>query len=94
MLLFYHLNPNKFFLFYSYEKMYNMSISNRAMNHPDLLQTIEVIVAAHSLSCSHLALTAIKAALTYVIFLLRIDYLQFQIWKNKNIQHFFERNHK
>ena len=48
--------------------MYNMSASNRSMNHPDLLQTVEAIVDAHSLSCSHLALTAIKAALTYVLF--------------------------
>ncbi|XP_043480224.1 KICSTOR subunit 2-like [Leptopilina heterotoma] len=47
-----------------YEKMYNMSTSHRPMNHPDLLQTIEAIILSHSLSCSHLALTAIKAALT------------------------------
>ncbi|XP_015606329.1 KICSTOR complex protein C12orf66 homolog [Cephus cinctus] len=47
-----------------YEKMYNMSINSKVMRHQDLLQSIEAIVETHSLSCSHLALTAIKAALT------------------------------
>ncbi|CAG5107156.1 Similar to C12orf66: KICSTOR complex protein C12orf66 (Homo sapiens) [Cotesia congregata] len=47
-----------------YEKMYHSSIGNKAMKYHELLQVIEGIVETHSLSCSHLALTAIKAALT------------------------------
>lgn len=47
-----------------YEKMYNMSINSKVMKHQELLQTIEGIVESHSMSCSHLALTAIKTALT------------------------------
>ncbi|KAK0182322.1 hypothetical protein PV327_000473 [Microctonus hyperodae] len=47
-----------------YEKMYHMSTGNKVMNHQELLQIIEGIVEVYSLSCSHLALTAIKAALT------------------------------
>ncbi|XP_015110711.1 KICSTOR complex protein C12orf66 isoform X1 [Diachasma alloeum] len=47
-----------------YEKMYNMSLANKSMNHQELLRIIEGIVDTHSLSCSHMALTAIKAALT------------------------------
>lgn len=51
-------------LYYSYEKMYNMSINNKSMKYQELLQCIEGIVEIHSLSCSHLALTAIKTSLT------------------------------
>ncbi|XP_033302629.1 KICSTOR complex protein C12orf66 homolog isoform X5 [Bombus bifarius] len=47
-----------------YEKMYNMSINSKTMKYQELLQCIEGIVEIHSLSCSHLALTAIKASLT------------------------------
>lgn len=47
-----------------YEKMYNMSISSKVMKYQELLQSIETIVESHSLSCSHLALTAIKTGLT------------------------------
>lgn len=41
-----------------------MSTGNKIMKHQELLQVIEGTVNAHSLSCSHLALIAIKAALT------------------------------
>lgn len=51
-------------LYYSYEKMYNMSINSKSMKYQELLQCIEGIVEIHSLSCSHLALTAIKTSLT------------------------------
>ncbi|XP_067209825.1 KICSTOR subunit 2-like isoform X2 [Linepithema humile] len=47
-----------------YEKMYNMSVSSKVMKHQELLQFIEEIVEGHVLSCSHLALTAIKTGLT------------------------------
>ncbi|CAK9821653.1 KICSTOR subunit 2 [Anthophora retusa] len=47
-----------------YEKMYNMSINSKTMKYLELLQCIEGIVETHSLSCSHLALTAIKTSLT------------------------------
>ncbi|XP_076289593.1 KICSTOR subunit 2 isoform X1 [Lasioglossum baleicum] len=47
-----------------YEKMYHMSISSKVMKYQELLQCIEGIVETHSMSCSHLALTAVKASLT------------------------------
>ncbi|XP_043272525.1 KICSTOR subunit 2-like isoform X2 [Venturia canescens] len=47
-----------------YEKMYNMSISSKVIHHQELLQTIENIVENYSFSFPHLALIAIKAALT------------------------------
>ncbi|XP_017881831.1 KICSTOR complex protein C12orf66 homolog isoform X3 [Ceratina calcarata] len=47
-----------------YERMYNMSVNNKIMKYQELLQSIEGITEIHSLSCSHLALTAIKASLT------------------------------
>ncbi|XP_011302965.1 UPF0536 protein C12orf66 [Fopius arisanus] len=47
-----------------YEKMYHMSLANKSMKHEELLGIIDSIVDAHSLSCSHMALIAIKAALT------------------------------
>lgn len=47
-----------------YERMYNMSVNSKVMKHQELLQTIEGIVETHSMSCSHLALTAIKTGLT------------------------------
>lgn len=47
-----------------YERMYNMSVNNKIMKYQELLQYIEEITDIHSLSCSHLALTAIKASLT------------------------------
>lgn len=48
----------------SYEKMYNMSVNGKIMKHQELLQYIEGIVEWHLLSCSHLALAAIKTGLT------------------------------
>lgn len=50
-------------LYYSYEKMYNMNISSKVMKHQELLQCIEGIIKCHLVSCSHLALTAIKTSL-------------------------------
>ncbi|XP_066584064.1 KICSTOR subunit 2-like isoform X2 [Prorops nasuta] len=47
-----------------YEKMYNMSLNSKIMKHQELLLSIETIVEGHLLSCSHLALTPIKTALT------------------------------
>lgn len=47
-----------------YERMYNMSVNSKAMKYQELLQYVEGITELHSLSCSHLALTAIKASLT------------------------------
>ncbi|KAF7991117.1 hypothetical protein HCN44_002679 [Aphidius gifuensis] len=47
-----------------YEKMYNMSTTNKAMKYQELLNSIEGIVEVHALSCSHIGLTPIKAALT------------------------------
>lgn len=47
-----------------YEKIYNMSTNSKIMKHQELLQCIEGIVECHLLSCSHLALTAIKTSLT------------------------------
>ncbi|XP_031826227.1 KICSTOR subunit 2 [Nomia melanderi] len=47
-----------------YEKMYHMSINSKIMKHQELLQCIERIVESHLMSCSHLALTAVKASLT------------------------------
>ncbi|XP_076183676.1 KICSTOR subunit 2 isoform X1 [Ptiloglossa arizonensis] len=47
-----------------YEKMYNMSVNSKIMKYQELLQCIEGIVETHSLSCSHLALTALKTSLT------------------------------
>ncbi|CAK9829634.1 hypothetical protein ANTRET_LOCUS6937 [Anthophora retusa] len=44
--------------------MYNMSINTKTMKYLELLQCIDRIVETHSLSCSHLALTAIKTSLT------------------------------
>lgn len=44
--------------------MYNMSTNSKVMKHQELLQCIEGIVECHLLSCSHLALTAIKTSLT------------------------------
>lgn len=44
--------------------MYNMSVNSKVMKHQELLQLIEEIVEGHTLSCSHLALTAIKTGLT------------------------------
>lgn len=41
-----------------------MSVNNKVMKYQELLQSINTIVQAHSLSCSHLALTAIKTTLT------------------------------
>ncbi|XP_020277670.1 UPF0536 protein C12orf66 homolog [Pseudomyrmex gracilis] len=46
-----------------YEKMYNMNISSKVMKHQELLQCIEGIIKCHLVSCSHLALTAIKTSL-------------------------------
>ncbi|XP_046629246.1 KICSTOR subunit 2-like isoform X1 [Neodiprion virginianus] len=46
-----------------YEKMYSMGTS-RSVKYQELLQVITGIVDVHSLSCSHLALIAIKTALT------------------------------
>ncbi|XP_012526675.1 KICSTOR complex protein C12orf66 homolog [Monomorium pharaonis] len=47
-----------------YEKMYNMSVNSKVMKHQELLQCIEGIVTCYLLSCSHLALIAIKTSLT------------------------------
>ncbi|EFN81023.1 KICSTOR complex protein C12orf66 homolog isoform X2 [Harpegnathos saltator] len=47
-----------------YEKMYNMSVNGKVMKYQELLQYIEGIVEWHLLSCSHLALAAIKTGLT------------------------------
>lgn len=41
-----------------------MSVNSKAMRYQELLESIEGIAEAHSLSCSHLALTAIKTSLT------------------------------
>ena len=46
--------------------MYNMSVNSKIMRYQELLQTIETAVDTHSLSCSHLALIAIKTTLTLV----------------------------
>lgn len=43
--------------------MYNMSVNSKLMKHQELLQSVELIVEYHLLSCSHLALTAIKTSL-------------------------------
>lgn len=40
-----------------------MSINGKTMKHQELLQSIELIVECHLLSCSHLALAAIKTGL-------------------------------
>ncbi|XP_033345126.1 KICSTOR complex protein C12orf66 homolog isoform X6 [Bombus vosnesenskii] len=58
-----------------YEKMYNMSINSKTMKYQELLQCIEGIVEIHSLSCSHLALTAIKASLTHALISLECEIL-------------------
>ncbi|KAH0946151.1 hypothetical protein HN011_001491 [Eciton burchellii] len=47
-----------------YERIYNMSINSKVIKYQELLQYIEGIVECHLLSCSHLALTAIKTGLT------------------------------
>jgi len=41
-----------------------MSINSKVIKYQELLQYIEGIVECHLLSCSHLALTAIKTGLT------------------------------
>lgn len=41
-----------------------MSVNSKIMKYQELLQCIEGIVETHSLSCSHLALTALKTSLT------------------------------
>lgn len=65
--LFIHRNRfdfSEFSITSSYEKMYNMSVNGKIMHHRELLQNIEAIVQNHYLLCSHITLTAIKAALT------------------------------
>lgn len=71
--------------------MYNMGASSKPMKYQELLQVIKGIVDMHSLSCSHLALIAIKTALTYAriyLYLLVLQsYLQFHSLSN---QHFVD----
>ncbi|XP_034938011.1 KICSTOR complex protein C12orf66 homolog [Chelonus insularis] len=67
-----------------YEKMYNMSIGNKAMKHQEILKIIEGIIEMHLLSCSHLALTAIKTTLTLeceILYQLTKAQVEVQNWR-------------
>ncbi|KAF7403275.1 hypothetical protein HZH68_006069 [Vespula germanica] len=67
-----------------YEKMHSMSINNKVMKYQELLQSINTIVQTHSLSCSHLALTAIKTTLTLeceILVQLTEAHIEIQHWR-------------
>ncbi|KAI4496182.1 hypothetical protein M0802_008049 [Mischocyttarus mexicanus] len=67
-----------------YEKMYSMSVNSKVMKYQELLQSINAIVQAHSLSCTHLALTAIKTALTLeceILVQLTEAHIEIQNWR-------------
>ncbi|KAF7403221.1 hypothetical protein HZH68_006015 [Vespula germanica] len=67
-----------------YEKIHSMTVNNKVMKYEELLQSINTIVQTHSLSCSHLALTAIKTTLTLeyeILIQLTEAHIEIQHWR-------------
>ncbi|KAF7403218.1 hypothetical protein HZH68_006012 [Vespula germanica] len=67
-----------------YEKIHSIIVNNKVMKYEELLQSINTILQAHSLSCSHLALTAIKTILTLeceILVQLTEAHIEIQYWR-------------
>ncbi|KAL2727486.1 KICSTOR subunit 2-like [Vespula maculifrons] len=76
--------PEKRCIQFIYEKIYSMTVNNKVMKYEELLQSINTIVQTHSLSCSHLALTAIKTTLTLeceILVQLTEAHIEIQHWR-------------
>ncbi|XP_046673696.1 KICSTOR subunit 2-like [Homalodisca vitripennis] len=67
-----------------YEKMYAMGISNKMMKYEELLSLVEAVIDLHSLALTHVALTALKTAISLeceILMLLLRAQMDLQNWR-------------